>query len=290
MRNDNHSPTNMDPEAYEYVYAFDNQQPGRLIGVDMDWWRSITDWAPETAQRGTNQCHHCGAHIRYVAIMKHLPTGKYIAIGEQCLDNRFELRSKAEFDKLRKAAQLDRQKMRIVKAATEFINTKADGAAKTALDRECDLAVTFKLDGFGLNTVTDIRVKLWRYGDISAKQVAFINRLIAEVPERLTRQAERDAEVKVNAPSGKAEIEGVVVKVDVRENDWGIVTKLTIKATTAEGVWLGWVTEPAALANDGGVETGDTVALTATWEPSSDNPSFAFGKRPSKARFLSRAS
>lgn len=283
-RTDEHSPTNMDPQAYEYVAAFDNGTPGFLVNVDMEWWRSITNWPSETADRGTHQCHHCGARIRYFAIMKHLPTGKHIAVGETCLDNRFSLASKADFDRLRKAAALDRQKQRIKTMAADFVDAIEDAEIRNALDRNTDLDDLLAPHDYAIRTVGDIRRKLWDiYGDLSDKQVAFVGRLITEANQRRAEQAQREAnpETYADAPRGRVAVEGLVISRKWKDSDYGGAYKITLKMTEADGsVWLGWVTEPSSIE----CERGDMVALTAAWTPSSDKPYFAFGKRPSKAR------
>lgn len=289
QRTDIHSPTNMDPEAYEYVYAFDNMAPGHLIGVDMDWWRSITDWAPETAHRGTHQCHHCGAHIRYVAIMRHLPTGKTIAVGETCLDNRFSLATKADFDRLRKAAALDRQAQRIKTAAHEFVEAIEDAELRNALDRNTDLDDVLLTD-YGRGVLTDMRNALWnKYGNLSDRQMAFAARLLAEAPNRIALakriEEERAAQVDAQAPTGKVAVQGIVLKRAWKDSDYGGAFKLTLKITEADGsVWLGWVTEPSSIE----ASPGDIVALTATWTPAEHGGNFAFGKRPTKATVVER--
>lgn len=281
-RTDIHRPVEMDPANYEYVAAFDNT---------LGW--AITDFGLEIARkigrddhlgRGVSQCHHCGAHIRYFAVLEYTPTGEYIVVGETCVDNRFALRSKAEFDRLRKAAALDRQNQRIKTAAAAFV-ASLEGEARIALDRETDLAETFGFDptGYSVRTITDIRRKIWdRYGDASERQVAFVERLIienrGEVAKRAAAQAARDAEAKVPAPEGRQIIEGTVVSRKGHDSEWGFAWKITVKVETEAGVWLCWMTEPSK-----GPETkrGDKIRVTATVNRGDRDASFAFGKRPS---------
>lgn len=282
-RTDEHSPTNMDPEAYEYVYAFDNQA-GAVTETEQDWRRIIHAGIAKSpmADRGTSQCHHCGAHIRYVAIMKHLPTGAFIAVGEQCLDNRFSLASKADFDRLRKAAALDRQQQRIKTAAAEFVDGITDAGIRNALDRNTDLDELLEHHDYAIRTVGDIRRKLWNnYGDLSERQVAFVGRLLAEAIEKQEKAAMPVViEPTVPAPEGRIEIEGLVISRKWRDDDYGGSMKITVKVDTPDGYFLVWCTEPAAITS----ERGDMVALTATLKRSDSKDFFAFGKRPSKAR------
>lgn len=295
-RTDAHSPTNMDPADYQYVAAFDNGAPGFLVNVDMDWWRSITNWPKATEHRGTHQCHHCGARIRYFAIMKHLPTGEHIAIGETCLDNRFELESKAQFDALRKAAALDRQKQRIKTAVLEWLEHQSPEVVEVfQKDSEIDTVLGGTLSAYAKRVLLSMKNNLWRYGELTEKQLAFAHTLIAEAPAKHAEQeriaAERAAEVLVPAPEGKGvDFEGVVIKTVTECGDYGWYTKLTIKVTTTEGVWLVWVTEPKALAGNGGTLRGDVVRMRANLTRSNRDAHFAFGKRPSQAQLIERPS
>ena len=298
-RTDQHRPADLVTEDYDLVLVFDTDPP-EFFGDPSDgigspaleaYQRLLEQHRDDTARlerlvadspladRGLTQCHHCGARLRYAAIMHHQPTGQHIVVGETCLDNRFTLAT-AEFQKLRKAAALAAAERRIVKAATAFIAT-LDGDVAEALHREADLS-RWQLDSWATSTVQDIRRKLWRYGDISERQVAFVTKLLDEGPKKAAERAAQDTEVKVPAPEGRHAIEGEVVSAKWHDNDYGSTLKLTVKVITDEGVWLGWVTCPTAI-NPG---RGDRVRLTATWTRSDRDEHFAFGKRPTKAEVL----
>jgi hypothetical protein len=224
-RTDAYAPKNLVTEDYEYLFADDNQRPGRLIGVDMDWWRSITNWDPAMRNRNTNQCHHCGAHLRYFAILRHVPSGFAVVVGETCLDNRFSLAT-AEFQRLRKAAELDRQKMRI-KAEAEAFVSGLTGDVRTAFERDSIITEAFpfiEAGSYADYTIRDIKRKVWDYyGNASERQVAFVVKLISEArgkAEAAARiAAERASEVRVNAPTGRVMFEGLVVSRKWRDSD-----------------------------------------------------------------------
>lgn len=303
-RSDIHRPVEMDPADYDYVGAGDNEagDPGARGATQTEAYTvhgvTVHAYSPVGAKkaalrtlvaradrlsRGTTQCHHCGARLRYFAVLLHTPTGEHIAVGETCLDNRFLLITKADFDRLRKSAALDRQAQRIKTAARAFVDGLT-GTARIALDRETDLVETFGLEGYGLNTVTDIRDKIWnRYGDASPRAVAFAVKLAEEARPRATQRAsyaaDRAAEVKVAAPEGRQTFEGVVVARKTHESEWGITWKLTVKVTTEDGsIWLAWITEPSKAPE---CKRGDLIRVTATLQRSDRDESFAFGKRPS---------
>lgn len=298
-RTDVHAPTELVTEDYRFVATFDNvppRSPGpgaaafayQAYEQAVTWWRDRHRELRELvstsalAERGLYQCHHCGARFRYLAVIEHTPTGTHIAVGERCLDNRFELAT-AEFHKLRKAGKLDRERAKAREDAAAFLERihGQQPAVHHAMHEDTDLE-QLGLTEWGFDVVTDIRRRLWQWGAISVKQVELIDRLIREVGERAERQHERDAEVKADAPTGRVEFTGEVVSRKWRETDFGGSMKLVIKVTTDAGAWRVWVTEPSAIET----EVGDIVRMTATLAQSDDDPSFAFGKRPTKATIV----
>lgn len=289
-RTDQHSPANLITEDYEYVFAIDNQSPWAR-DLDRDFLRELRDGVQRSplAHRGYGQCHHCGAHLRYAAFLRHLPTGAIIVVGETCLDNRFSLAT-ADFHRLRKAAELDRQAQRIKTAAAEFVST-LDGDLRTAFDRDTVLTEAFPFiseDSYAHATITDIRRKVWNlYGAASERQVAFVGRLITEARDRAAQAAQRAAEVKVEAPEGRIEIEGVVIKKAFYDSEYGGAYKITLKVEDLArgGIWLCFVTEPSKVTT----ERGDIVRLTANFTRSDRDACFAFGKRPSKAQVIGKS-
>lgn len=293
-RTDAHSPINLVTEDYEYVYAADTQGSWARH-LDQDFLRELTNYDPATAERGNTQCHHCGAHLRYAAWLRHIPTGRTIVVGETCLDNRFSLAT-ADFQRLRKAAELDRQAQRIKAAAAEFL-ANLDGDLAIALNRETDLSEAFGLpEGYALSTIGDIRSKLWKWGSVSDRQLAFVEKLLAEHRERVERAANVPTEINVPAPTGRVSFEGTVIKIKEQWSDYagpygqgGMVTKLIVKVSEPVSenevkVWLVYVSEPSSIT----VDKGDRVAMTATLSHGNE-PHFAFGKRPAKATIIARA-
>jgi hypothetical protein len=274
-RTDIHRPVEMDPATYEFLTCFDNDDT-RVPQFVKDLCIELSK--TDRLGRGTWQCHHCGARIRYVALMRHTPTSEVIAVGETCLDNGFALASKRSFDALRKAASDARKEQRIVTAARAFLATQ-DATIAKALNKDTDLAAEFNLSGYGLNTVSDIRRKLWIYGSCFPRQIELVAKLIAEVPVRAAKAEAQEAEVNVPAPVGRVAFTGRVVSRKFHDNDFGGAMKITVKVTTEAGTWLCWVTEPRSITS----EVGDMVTMTATLTPSNDKPHFAFGKRPSNA-------
>lgn len=305
-RTDIHRPVNLVTEDYVYVACFDTKPPELPAEVAFsdafmaDFLAMRAEWDAERArlarlvassplsERGLTQCHHCGARLRYAAILQHTPTGQHITVGETCLDNRFE-RATSDFQRMRKAAELDREKARIREAAAAFLSSLSDEAA-SAMAPDADLVALSHGDEWMLSTLTDIREKFWtRYGSLTERQAKLVHRLVTEAPakaaERIARDAARAAEVEVAAPVGRVSFEGVVVKTAWKFDPYSgdDKKKITVKVTTPEGgIWLVWLSCPSAILM---VERGQTVRLTATLS-SSDKAHFAFGKRPAKAEIV----
>jgi hypothetical protein len=278
-RSDTHSPVNLVTENYEFVNAFDNQQPGWLMS---DYAKEISQkvrQTPATGDRGMSQCHHCGAHIRYVAVMEHTPTGEYIAIGETCLDNRFD-RATHVFQKLRKQAQLDREKQRIVKAREAFCLDNPDLAflADTSQD-------TWPEAVKGNSFAGSLSWALSRYGNLTERQVEAIRpaigKMIARHEEKLAEAAKPEAE-KVPVPEGKVQITGTVKSTRWQESDFGGSLKMLVLADQGYKVWG---TVPASLPN---IKVGDRIVFSATVTAKAGEIDFGYFKRPTKGVFLSQ--
>jgi hypothetical protein len=205
-----------------------------------------------------------------------------VQVGETCLDNRFSLATKAQFDALRKAAELDRAAQRIKAAATAQL-VELHGAGRLSAE-----ALAFLMDKKGASDlaglpsfISDIRRKLWIYGSLFDGQVTAVERIISEATAKLNAPA-AEAEAKVNAPEGTLTITGTVVKTEWKESDFGSRQVMTVKVTTPEGIYLTWGTVPSAIS----AERGDVVNFTANFEVSDRDASFSFFKRPRKAAVL----
>ncbi len=109
-------------------------------------------------------------------------------------------------------------------------------------------------------------------------------RAMGQAAERKARDEQRaaDREHATPAPTGRQTVEGVVVGRKVVETDYGTTYKLTL---LMEAGWRLYVSEPSSLT----ACIGDTVRLTAAIEPSQDDPTFAWGKRPTKGSIIAHA-
>lgn len=278
------SPTNMDPADYEYVFAFDSEKPGPYAVALM---QNLAADRPHS-DTGHSQCDHCGAWIRYKAILRHLPTQALIVVGETCLDNRFSLESKAQFDTLRKAAELDRKAQRIKTTANAQLDEMSDIAQLLLMKNLNSDDIDYNLDAALImstrehHIVSDIRNKLWLYGSVSERQVAVCERAYNEGWAKPREVAEV---ATVEAPTGKVSVQGTVVSTKVQYSDYGSKLKMLVVCDTPEGQYKVWSSVPAGL--HGLQLKGLVVSFTATLSPSDDDESFAFASRPSKAKIVS---
>lgn len=260
-----------DPEAYDLLGVFDlNPEWGdggaRMQAINLAVRQG---YSFAEAPHPTGQCSHCGAHLRYAALMLHVDSKTLMYIGEQCLDNRFCL-SKAEFQDARRrgAARSER------------------GARHRKIEQLCEehpllawLTYTQVLDN---DFLADVAEKLGRHGELSDRQIAAAERALLRDTERRDRKVVEDL-ARPPAPSGEVVVTGVIrtTRCDPSPFAYGrYVFKMLVESDAG---WKVWSTLPRALD---GAERGTRVTFTADLTPSDDDPAFAFGKRPRRARVI----
>ena len=281
-RTDIHAPSSkfFDPQAYRCAGVFDNHSvwgnaDQRKIAVS-----TLVDQGFRFGHGSSSQCGHCGARIRYAALMVREDAKEFIFVGEDCLDNRFSGLTKDEFQRLRKAAKLNRER--------ERISVRRDALI-------ADHPHLARLDEFPDNTfLTDLKWKLNRSGELSIKQIDAAARSIQREEERAAKTAERE-KVKaalvaqgVSAPEGKALVKGEVVSLKYQDGIYGSQWKIVVKHD--EG-WSAWATLPASLTSaivDDNYKLipGVRIQFYATLKKSDRDPLFAFASRPTQPKLL----
>lgn len=275
MRTDIHAPKSLVTEDYEYVGAFDNGEHFghyNLIFLQRSLELRQLLAGSKTAQYGNGaQCDHCGAHIRYVGVLRHIPTGDHIAVGEVCLDNRFPL-STQEFHRLRKAAELDRQAHKI----------QLDWAAYIAEHSEVDWVALFDSSN---SFVQDVLRKGARYGNLSQRQLDAIVGAVERDGQRAERQAAEALEPKVAVPDTDARIlvEAELLHKKWEDNQFGGGFKGLLKVTTTAGSYKLWGNLPKAVTQ---AEQGARIRFEAKVVRSDKDESFGFWSNPRKAVVL----
>ena len=271
-----HQPRNFVPSDYECVGGFDSQRDYRVSTAEQQHERAMYDllnqsntsrWNESIGHGG--QCDHCGAHLRYVAVLRHIPTGEHMVVGETCLSNRVGNYSHAEFrfSFIRTAAANARAHAARVAAQAEFVSQNP--------------SIASLVDYSGTNDFfTSLRDQLLRNGSLSERQVAAYERSLVRDAEREAQRANEPAATP--APSGKVTVTGEVLSTKYVESDfsrYGGTLKMLVRDDRGFKVW---VTVPSAIT----VERGDRVTFTATLEVSDRDECFAFGKRPTKAQVI----
>lgn len=275
MRTDVHSPAHLVTEDYELVDVVDTM-PDEFAGPDAHrWLRQCAELVQSSplAERGLGQCHHCGALIRYAAVMRHLPTGQHIAVGETCLDNRFSLAT-SKFHALRKQAQLDRERQRIRAAVTAFVAENPDLAWMA--DRAGE---TMPAESKGNAFIADVAHKLRQYGSLSERQISAVRAAVKRDADRAAQRAAENAEPMTPCPTGKVTVTGRILTTRWQESQYGGSLKCLVLDDRRFKVWG---TVPRSLD----ITTGDRVTFSATVERSADDETFGFYKRPTKASKL----
>ena len=276
-RTDVHRPTALVTEDYDYLFAADTKGPW-AVNLDRAFLAELVNFGPADPHPTTNQCTHCGAWLRYVAFLRHVPTGYTITIGEDCLENRFELAT-ADFQKLRKAATSGNKQGRVARRKAEWF---AEDPQREVVFNWC--AAKVEEGDFGWEGMRHSFVhKVNRYGDTSDKFVAAMVRDMDRTAERAAKIEERKAaealEVKEPAPTGRTQVIGQVLSTKVVESDFGSTLKMLVKDDRNFKVWC---TVPAG----SGQVRDHRVTFMVNLEPSKDDPFFAFGKRPTKLQVL----
>ena len=289
MRTDIHRPSVIEPDEYEFV-CFDYLGCADLGAVlalagERETFRAHQ---AETGGRFSGHehggsCHVCGAWAIYLCRFHHATTNTYISTGADCAE-KMDMGEASAFRAFQKSIHDARDRAAGKAKAQALLEDANLAGAWTIYQQENEPGAHWQYEE---TTVADIVSKLIRYGSISNNQTAFVGKLlslIAERPARLAAQAtERAAAAPVPATDGRILVEGEILTVKAVETAYGTTDKCLIKTSAG---WKLWITLPADI---GTAARGDTVALSCRVEASKDDPKFGFGKRPSRARIVTRA-
>lgn len=235
QRTDEHRPSAIRPEDYEWRHSYDSQPPTFMpFGGDSPeamriaqaeyrmvlerWWAQYEEHvleplqaSPATVYGSPNKCDHCGANLRYGNLYHHAPSGGVIVVGDICAEETMEVpdRARLEQKRLRERAQAARMReaegkqAREARAKAEAAYPQAAGILNAALaqlaahEAACrEAAAGWEPEAPELHpAIADIAERFGRFGKLSEKQAAFVCRLDAEARER-ERQALVDAELR----------------------------------------------------------------------------------------------
>lgn len=267
-----HNPTNFEPRDYEVEDYLDNRRPVYFGQSIPEFERETADWTAEMVRtfgpdyaKKIHHCIHCGnGSVRWITAVRHLPTNDVVVFGAVCTD-RLGFANKHAFKLAQLQARAEARKVRFTmwtKRQAFLTANPAIADALTHIDEPVHAKNFF---------AKDVLAKLDRFGSLSDKQVSAVVASLARDVSFAARHAAEAAEVKGDAPNGRATVTGLVLSVKAKESQYGVTLKALIKLTNNAKVY---VTAP------GGIERGDTVTIKATWTVSNDDKSFAFGSRP----------
>lgn len=294
MRTDIHTAKNFLPEDYEYVGSFDSSWTQRASGYIFNQTTSrmeATGWytnqrkalyqpllnASQTSvyqAKGKKQCDHCGAHISYVAVFLHKPTGDHIGVGEICTENRFPLANE-DFLKLRTEGKAARDIAKKLDKQAAFIQTHPE--MLQILQGAIDHPESYVLQG--------LVHKFNQYGDLFEWNFQSGLKTLQAFSVPATAKV---ADPHVAIPADLTRAQGTITKVADVHGDFGLQTKMTLKVTTPQGSYFLYGTMPASLVKDG-AEVGDTVRLFFTGaKQANDKDWFGFYNRPKAASIFTK--
>jgi hypothetical protein len=301
IRTDVHAPASaaFDPSLYTCYGCYDGSPEFVCIGFDplreyRDQLKSLVERGYRCGRGCKSACGHCGAGIRYFALLVRDDVKQFIHVGEQCLDNRFSVETAADFQSLRKAAKLNRER---ATRDERLVSLRQNPSIARLLDGGSDVN--------GSEFLCDVRVRALNTGRLSEAQISAVERSFRKFDERAERQARWEAERRaealrlaesgVKAPEGRVEVTGVVLSAKEHQSQFGTAIKIVIKSD--EG-WKVWTTAPSSLFSEVDVDTkvieevrealvGKRIKFVAALTRSDSDAAFAFGKRPAKASFVS---
>lgn len=319
-RTDVHRPAEFDPADYEVIDYLDMKRPELPPGLTSEQYAAFTEYLerwqarilehfPDWRTGGTDhqsvfQCNHCGHQgLRWVAVVRHEPTGAKLAFGEICAD-RVGLPGRDAF-----RAKFIKDRAALEQAALENrLRKEAFAAAEPEI-------VAFLNDvrfGEGCHNefLRSVAAQLDRKGELSEAQVGAVKKFMAREAEQAAKRAAEAEALKDAGPleTGRRTVEGEVLSTRYQESDFGGAWKWLVRQDDGNKVWgsipgsvIDLTLDTSYYDENGnlcveqsqvdGVEglRGCRVRFTAAVERSRDDEHFGFYKRPTKAALLAGA-
>ncbi len=298
-----HSVANFNPAEYEVQDYLDNQRP-RYYGEPPlayearveGWKREIARYFPtsfavttgntqQLPEHNIHKCRHCGqTNVRYIVAVKHIPTGVNMVFGDVCVAHLgFHNHNAFRAAQLRARAAQGNANLLAYRKRCQFLEQQPE--LKAAIDRgEPELSIhasnVFAQDVYG---------KLNRYGVISDRQISALlaswerdhqreaNRIVREREEAVRRETAQPA------PNGRATVIGKIVSASQRATSFGLVWKMLVQLDSGAKVWC---SVPTALTVRARELRDKRIKFSAKFTPKTDDPTFAFGSRPTQAEVL----
>lgn len=290
-----------DPANYRFVASGYNWDCGEeyadyisAVMSDLDEHQHAAIWAAmnQDPYSGLNKpqcggkCLHCGKYLHWFVLFQDIRTGLYITTGTTCaeelhLDDRGALIRKKIGERVERSRKLAKIDARYPGLRQELERVSQEGNRHRAYFHKL---------------LDDMVYKINRYLDLSDRQAAVCKRFLSEGLDKIEQwDAERAAQ-KANepapspAPTGRVTVTGKVLTVKEYEveDPWGsrygdgmkTIYKMLVQDDRGFKVW------GSLPSNISGAQRGDRVTFAAALEPKTDDPTFAFYKRPTKASVI----
>lgn len=268
MRNDEHSPKNLDPSSYSLLGTWYQGSDPFMQMEFRDEKAYLRERLNESAFKGNfkakGSCDHCGTLFGMGFVFEH-DSGDVIVVGHKCAETFWSGATKLE------RVWRDMQ-ARVLggKKALAFCEGHPEGARlKAAFADAVDPAVV------------DIRKALVKYGNLSEKQVALV--LFRSDPVAVAAAAAKkaaEAAAAADVEEGRLDLKGEVVSVKEFVNEFGDQRKLLLKLESGAKVYGNL---PAGIWR---AQKGAVVAFKATVKRSPNDPKFGFFSNPRNAVFV----
>lgn len=288
-RGDIHSPSNVRPERYTWLDSLDLSD----TVSDDEYYASIVvrliEGSPHDRE---DQCAHCGAYLRYVAVMEYRDgSNRYLVPwGHDCLDtlSMLEDNAAAKLRQLKLARQRREQAKRNQEERERFKQDQPD--VYTLLQ----MAVAEPQDH--LDFVLDVAWRFQRDPYLSERQVAALERCVKGHEKFVLGKLEREERERVRLQTVTPIPEHLlktrftetyrVVSTDVRDSDYGIRYCMLVEHPDG---WRLWGTAPDSVFSDirddmDRPRKHTHVRFACRIDPSEDDPTFGYISRPTKAK------
>lgn len=286
-RTDIHRPSVIEPAHYDFVAFEYLKAEGDLLGNALFLQAERARIRAHMSRTGGTYSHHahggnchiCGAHAVYTALFFHTPSNAYVRTGLDCAQ-KLECHGIEAFRANVRGALENQAGKRKAQATLEVEGLEKAWEVYTATNNP---------DKFEELTIVDIVGKLVQYGNVSDKQMAFVRKLVSNLANRATIEAERAAKNEAAKPlpvsDKRVKITGTVVTIKkpaefLGGDPWRILVE------HADG-WKVWGSRPASLSD---VARGDEVEFSAAVTASDRDPKFGFFKRPTLGKITKKAS
>lgn len=293
MRNDIHSPKNFKPSDYEVIEHFGVMKIDNFDGethLESYGYEAIdhaylkNDQHVDNPHPSETQCDVCGTHFVHGAVLEHIPSGKFITIGGQCLTTIAEVRHLTEGQRLYAAKKAHTRRMKASKL-------------RNLLGENPGLNAALKTDHY---ISKDLRASAIQWGNLSEKQVA----LAFKVAKDEANKPEEAPSVPMPTHGDRMTVTATILGTKLVDGYMGGQDeKMLIQVEADGGAWKGYGTLPSAIADAQWAEEkrrqeldmeecwpqlkGSVITFTARFEPSNKDECFGFIKRPTKVSVVS---